>query len=372
MCKPPTILVLAAALALAAPTALADTVILRDGRKLQGEVTWSDDKKKLEVKTRLGSIVVDAGDVVRVIIEETPEQELLRRRAALAPGDLAGRVALAEFCVDNRLERDAAALLLEVLAPGDDEDPEAPAPEAVAARRAAAGLLAARLDYHLVDGRWVPPEEYYPARGFVRHRGRWVRRELVELVQQLEAAEEGLKQRRVEVRRAERALEPARRALSEADAGVRKVERALANLGAEKVAAERDLSAREADVRAARDRVERARRNLLLFGGAGGGAGGDERAQQQLLLLQNEVIVREAELDRALRAADQARARADELARLEATGPQVRAEAQATRERAREALAAAEQALAAARAAVEDGAHEAESLKQRLEALKRE
>ncbi|MCO5169265.1 MAG: hypothetical protein M9894_23215 [Planctomycetes bacterium] len=367
MSKPAMVLLLAV-LALAAP-ARADTVILRDGRKLQGEVTWSDDKKRLEVRTRLGSIVVDGADVVRVIIEETPEQELLRRRAALAPDDLAGRVALAEFCIEHRLERDAAALLLEVLAPRPDEDEaEAPAPEAELARRAAAGLLAARLDYHLVDGRWVPPEEYYPARGFVRHRGRWVRREQVELVQQLEATEEGLKQRRVEVRRAERALDPARRGVSDADAGLRKVERALANLAAEKAGAERTLQAREADVQAARERVERARRNLALFGAAGAG---DERAQAQLLALQHDLIAREAELDRALRAADQVRAAVDELARLEATGPQVRAEAQAAQARAREALAAAEQALAAARAAVEQGAHEAESLKQRLEAMKR-
>ncbi len=364
-------ILLVAALLLAAclaPAARADTVHLRDGRKLQGETTWSPDGKRLEIKTRYGGVVVDKDDVLRIEAVETPEQELARRRAALAADDLPGRVALAELCLEHRLERDAAALLLEVVAaePIGDEQRERLAPAARDALRAAAGLLAARLDYHLVDGRWVAPEDYYPARGYVRHRGRWVKRELVDLVQQLDAAEEEAKQRRVELRRAERALEPARRGVDEANDALRRLERALANLTGEKRAAEVELEGKAAARRTAEERVERAQRSLEVFVAAGSGD------PAQLLVLQADLAAREGDLDRARRTEEQARARVAELARLEAQGPQLRAEAEAGRERALAAQVAAQRALEEARDQVERSARRAVELGQQLEAMKRQ
>ncbi len=359
-------------MALCAAPALADTVHLRDGRKLQGETTWSPDGKRLEIKTRYGSVVVDKDDVLRIEAVETPEQQLARRRAALGPDDHAGRVALAEFCLEHRLDRDAAALLLEVLAAEPHgEEAERLAPAAREAFRGAAGLLAARLDYHLVDGEWLAPEVYYPARGYVRYRGRWVRRELVDLMAQVDAAEEEAKQARVELRRAERGLEPARKVVEEAAEATRRLERALANLAGEKRAAELEQEAKAADRAAAEERVDRAQRTLELFV-ASGANDGSERAQAQLLSLQNDLIAREADLDRARKAEEQARARLAELARLEAQAPQLRAEAQAARERAAEAQAAAGRALEEARAAVERTARRAEELAQQLRVMKRE
>jgi hypothetical protein len=356
-------------LVVAAGLTRADTVLLRDGRKLQGEAKWSADGKKLEVTTRFGSLVVDRAEVLRIDEEETPEQELLRRRAALAPDDMAGRVALAEFCVEKQLERDAAALLLEVLAnEPTGEAAAALAPEALAPFRSAAGLLGARLDYHLVEGRWLAPDDYYPARGFVRHRGRWVHRELVETIDDIEAAEERAKEARVLLRRAERAVEPAEAGVPEAEAALRRVERTLATLAADKHAAELDLESKEADRRLAEERALRAQRTLEVFV-ASGQARGEEGAKQ-LVVLQNDLALREGDLDRARRAADQVRARLQELLHLEAQGPQARADHQAAVARARSQLEAARAELAAARAAVETAERRIESLKDTLKMLR--
>lgn len=369
----------------ATSAALADVVHLRDGRKLQGEATWSADGERLEVKTRHGSVVVDRADVVRVEAVETPEQELTRRRAALAADDMAGRVALAEFCLERRLERDAVALLFEALAgeppaggqadrqPDRQPDPAADEARRVARRaaRAAGGLLATRLDYHLVDGEWLAPDEYYPARGFVRYRGRWVRRELVDLILQLDVAEEEAKQLRVEQRRAERALEPARRGVDEAREALRRLERLLASLGGEKAAAEVALEGKVDARRAAEERAQRARRSLEVFVLAGG-SDGTQQGQLQLAALQNDLLAREADVDRARRDEEAVRARLEELARLEAQGPQARAEAEAAQAHAAAAQAAAERGLEEARAAVERSARRAEELAQRLATMKRE
>lgn len=321
----------------------------------------------MEIKTRYGSVVVDKEDVVRIEAVETPEQELARRRAALAADDHAGRVALAQFCLEHGLERDAAALLLEVVAAeprGEEADALTPAAREVF--RGAAGLLGSRLDYHLVDGRWLAPEEYYPARGYVRYRGRWVERQLVDLVEQLERAEEDAKQRRVELRRAERGLDPARRGVEEAAEGVLRVERALANLTSEKRAAELELEGKASDRRAAEDRVARAQRSLEVFVASG------SRDAAQLAVLQTDLAAREGDLDRARKAEEQARARLAELARLEAQGPQVLAEAQAARERALAAQVAAQRAVEEARAEVERSARRVEELAAQLKVMKRD
>lgn len=162
-----------AALLLIPATCLADEVTLRDGRKLVGKTRWTDEG--LEVELKQGSVTFKPDEVLKVVVKELPAEELARRRAALGADDLAGRIELAAFGIEHELLADAGALLLQVLerpAPAPPAEGAKPGPEHEA-RAEAEGLLR-KLDYHLVDGKWTSPDEYYPPRGFVKHKGKWI------------------------------------------------------------------------------------------------------------------------------------------------------------------------------------------------------
>lgn len=102
-------------------------------------------------------------EVLRVDDKPSVEQEVERRRRALVPGDAAGAVLLAEFCVESKLEGTARELLLAVVAK---------TPEYAGARSTLEDL-----DFHLEDEEWIAPEVYYPAKGYVRFGKAWITEE---------------------------------------------------------------------------------------------------------------------------------------------------------------------------------------------------
>lgn len=161
-------LALVALLLAAAPLSVrADVVHLKSGGKVEGQIV-SRDAKTLVVRTKVGSVTIDAKDVARVEAKDTPLDELARRRKALAPKDAGGRVDLAAFAKENGLAKERADLLKEALAIDADH----------------AGANAA-LGREKVDGKWVSAAERAAlskekdsaarrAQGLVQHDGRWV------------------------------------------------------------------------------------------------------------------------------------------------------------------------------------------------------
>jgi hypothetical protein len=160
----------------------ADIVHLKNGGKVEGKVV-SRDAKSLVVKTKVGSVTIDAIDVARVETKATPHDELDRRRKALAPRDADGRVALALWARENGLPKERAALLEEALAIDADH---AAANEALGREK--------------VDGKWVSTAEIAAlaeekdsaakkSSGLVQYGGRWVTSE------ERDALEKGLKLR---------------------------------------------------------------------------------------------------------------------------------------------------------------------------------
>jgi len=148
--------VIAVGVFLAGPAAWADEVFLRGGGSIHGEV----------VQRSAASVVMEVGPgrmtlpMSRVdrIVATTSDLTIYRARAArLAPGDVAGWLALAHWAEGRDLLTQAREAYEHVVA----VDPEN------AAANAALGRVR-------LAGRWVTAEESYRARGYVPFEGGWM------------------------------------------------------------------------------------------------------------------------------------------------------------------------------------------------------
>lgn len=137
-------------------SARADEVYLKGGGQLSGRIV-SRSATKVEVDVGAGRISVPASSVVRVEEGRSPLQEYDERAGALAAGDVAGWLALAQWAEDKGLGSQARGAYHRVLAvsPSDPRANEA-------------------LGNVKLDGRWVSGEESYRARGYVKFEGQWV------------------------------------------------------------------------------------------------------------------------------------------------------------------------------------------------------
>jgi len=209
--------------ALLLPALLGLTLALSPGARADAPRRGSSlEARFAEVEAR------DVAAALAVLRRQGPREAFAEavRRAAGTPAaprlspEACLRLGLA--CLDAGLEAEARWLLLRA----------ADAPTAAA--RAANGLF--RLDFHLVAGRWVPPELDYPAKGYVRFEGRWLLPAevwTIEAERARFAAERALARARAELAalRAEggpdEAVAAARRALTEAEVALAAVEREL-------------------------------------------------------------------------------------------------------------------------------------------------
>ncbi|MGD8859902.1 MAG: hypothetical protein PVI30_07810 [Myxococcales bacterium] len=175
--------------------ARADEVHLRGGRVLTGKVTRQGGRVIVEIPG--GTVSLDAAEVERIEAGDTSMDEVQRRRAALEPDDVEGRLALADYCRDHGLPGREKALLREVLDLQSDHP-----------------VARARLGYVRTEAGWVPRDEHMRAQGMVRFEGRWVTRaEMLELErmraearrarEQERAAELEVKRRQAEVDQAQ-------------------------------------------------------------------------------------------------------------------------------------------------------------------------
>jgi hypothetical protein len=178
--------------ALCAPLQVrADDVHLSDGNVIEGKV--SRDQGRVTIEVESGRITLSADRVERIERRESTVEHFERAYAALKPGDVQGRLALADYCRDHEMRARERQLLREVIAR---------APEHAQART--------RLGYVKSDGAWITREEQYRAQGMVQVDGVWVTRDkALELAKLREEAATARRERE----RAEAALESERLAL---------------------------------------------------------------------------------------------------------------------------------------------------------------
>lgn len=192
--------------------AWADRAVLAGGTTLEGKVTREGDRVVIE--TPSGTIRLPAESVDRIEEGQSPLEHFEARHAALAPKDVRGRLALADYCRDHDMPARERSLLMEVIALAPNHE-----------------LARARLGHEKTASGWMTREEAMRARGLVRHEGRWIT--------ETERAE--LERRREEATDARRRADERERAESasrELEAARRELEQARARLEAERLRAE--------------------------------------------------------------------------------------------------------------------------------------
>lgn len=143
-----------ALLALGASPALADRLVLKDGRVVEGTVV--KEKASYRVASRFGEAVVAETDVASWEKAPTLDAQWRERAAALRPDDHAGRAEVARWLKEHGITEEAAALAERVVR----EDPE----------NAVAHEVLGHVRHR---GAWMTPDEAKRADGLVEHGGEW-------------------------------------------------------------------------------------------------------------------------------------------------------------------------------------------------------
>jgi len=134
--------------------ARADRVLLVGGTVLEGKVTKKNGK--VIVQTEAGEVAVPADSVSRIEKSDTANG-FEARYSALQPGDVQGRLDLADYCRSRDMRTRERKLLLEVIELDKDNQ-----------------RARARLGHVKTDAGWMTEDEAMQAKGLVRQDGRWV------------------------------------------------------------------------------------------------------------------------------------------------------------------------------------------------------
>lgn len=146
-----------AAACTAAGVARADRVVLVGGTVLEGKTTTKNGK--IFVETEAGEVAVPADSVSRIEKAESTSNRFDARYAALTPGDVQGRLELADYCRAHDMRARERKLLLEVIDLDKDN-----------------ATARARLGYVKTEAGWMTEDDAMRAKGFVRQDGHWVSR----------------------------------------------------------------------------------------------------------------------------------------------------------------------------------------------------
>ena len=139
----------------AAGVALADVVVMKDGRQLQGRSTVEGDE--VVIRQKHGEVRVPRDEVLKIERQDDVYSQLARKEKELAGGTADDRYQLGVWARDHKLDDEARAAFLSVLKVDPDH----------------AGARAA-LGYVLEGGRWLTEEDQMRARGMVKFQGRWM------------------------------------------------------------------------------------------------------------------------------------------------------------------------------------------------------
>jgi hypothetical protein len=148
----------------------ADTIYLKDGRVLEGEL--ERDGNKVKIRTALGAITIRESEIERIEEKVSPEEEIAEQRKLLEETDVDGRIELAEYAREHRLFKIEKELLWDVIAIDPDHE---------TARE--------KLGHLKHDGEWMTKEQAMKAQGMVRYKGRWVTEEEMAAAEALEEQE---------------------------------------------------------------------------------------------------------------------------------------------------------------------------------------
>jgi hypothetical protein len=159
---------LLAAVWMCAAVAHADRVHLIDGAVIEGKATREGERVVIEVDA--GRLTVPADQVARIEAASSPVQQFEQRRARLDARDVAGRIALANYCRDHGMGAREHELLREVIELSPDH-----------------AEARARLGYVRDGSAWMTREQSMRAQGLVQHEGRWLTREQVLELERLRA-----------------------------------------------------------------------------------------------------------------------------------------------------------------------------------------
>jgi len=181
----------------------ADEVYLKGGGRLSGRIV-SRTETTIEVDVGAGRIGVPASSVLRIEEGRSPLQDYEERAGRLAPGDVDGWIALAQWAEGQGLGTQAREAYHRALAASPD-DPRA---------NAALGNMK-------VNGKWVTEEESYRARGYVQYEGEWMTPAERDAAERARAAEE---ERDRERREADRRVQEAEGRAAEAEARAKEAE----------------------------------------------------------------------------------------------------------------------------------------------------
>lgn len=217
-------LLLALALVLClAPGSRGDTLILKDGRRIEGTVT-SREGGQVTVKTSFGEMTIDEDDILEIKKGKTKRQEYQERfEAAESAQDF---FELGEWAASKRLRKETEKAYLRAVELDPEhadahralghvrykgvwmtpEERDAKSAEDRVAEMRAQGLVQYKGQWvtpeekvHLakgevlVDGVWMDPEAAKLAQGFLRHGGEWVHGSVVRALEDEEAVEEVVK-----------------------------------------------------------------------------------------------------------------------------------------------------------------------------------
>lgn len=156
-----------ALLLLFAASAAADEIELTSGTVVEGKVQDLGDSVRV-VKSG-GSAVYPKSMIRKITPKKTVEELYEEKSAALKADDAEGRVALARWCLQQKLPKEALAEFRKVVAVNPDHE------EA----RLGAG-------FQKVNGQWLSEDDANQARGLVKHKGRWMTPEQRDLDKALE------------------------------------------------------------------------------------------------------------------------------------------------------------------------------------------
>ncbi len=163
-----------AVLSMAGPElARADLVRLKSGGEVRGVVdrkTSGPTSPEITVETLTGAVVVVARDHVRFISRRPLVVEEYENRARLAEPTVESQWALAEWCRTNRLSSQRETHLERVVALDPDHE------EAHHA-----------LGHSLHDGEWMSRDELMTSQGYVKHKGRYITPQELELIEKSKA-----------------------------------------------------------------------------------------------------------------------------------------------------------------------------------------
>jgi HEAT repeat protein len=160
----------------------ADEVELTSGTVIEGKVQDLGDSIRV-VKSN-GSAVYPKSMVRKITPKKTVEEIYEEKSRELKDDDLDGRLKLARWCLEKKLQKEAVLEFKKVIALNGDQE------EA----RTGAG-------FQKVNGKWLTEDEANEARGLVRHKGRWMTPEQRDLDIALEEQKELERSLQIEVAR---------------------------------------------------------------------------------------------------------------------------------------------------------------------------